>query len=228
MKALAWKRSCEIFFDKLQRCHDVSNVRAEFAACLPESEIKALDERLPLRMPPGLRTFLRDMARAVGLSYSWQPRDRRGLELLFPNHSTLLGGADLCEASRYEEMQADCAGWAAEWHQPDRELWLRSFPFLAVGNGDFLAVDTSEVVVYLAHDGNDESRPLFPTFETFLEAWEQMAYVRPALWILSDICRAEGEYLAPHPVKCARLRTLLLTEKGDSDGPAILKFPGQP
>jgi hypothetical protein len=60
------------------------------------------------------------------------------------------------------------------------ELWQKSFPFCAFGDGDLLAVIPSdsgpEPVVYLGHELPDMACVLAPDFDEFLRRWEQLRY----------------------------------------------------
>ena len=88
--------------------------------------------------------------------------------------------------------------------RPGWELWCQSVPFIAVGNGDYLALDVTKgagrlPVLYLCHDGDAEDggdgRTAFeisPSFDQFLADWEALCYVGPEIWLLAPFFADDG------------------------------------
>ena len=117
-----------------------------------------------------------------------------------------MGLADYCKAVR--EWARDT--WIAD--EPDqRIIWESALPFVALDNGDYLALDlhadaSDPPVVYLCHD--DESLLLARNFPEFLAAWERLCYLGPEHWLLEPFIGDSG--LDAESERAKSLRALLL------------------
>lgn len=98
------------------------------------------------------------------------------------------GGANFFDAVELPQHISDCRRWAEGLEfEEDAAIWNRALPFIALNNGDYIALDATlngndPPVVYLAHD--DEPFVLAPSFTSFLQTWEKLCYIRPEIWIL--------------------------------------------
>jgi hypothetical protein len=100
-------------------------------------------------------------------------------------------GALEVDPAAFEEHRSECRSWAEEtWIADDpeeKEKWLQAFPFAALANGDYLALEhggNEAGVIYLSHD--DTSQALAPSLGEFVRTWERLCYIGPEIWVLED------------------------------------------
>jgi hypothetical protein len=181
---------------------------------LTASAADELGRTLPLGLPSPLYNLYTTGSASYRCTYHWSP-DKAYLPLVeqvFPHQYSLYGGARFISAAELPDRQASVRSWATEWDapadappRPGWELWHQAIPFLAVGNGDYLALQVSngtdkQPVLYLSHDagGGDDERTAFeisPSLEQFLADWETLCYVGPEIWLLGEFLANEGKGL---------------------------------
>jgi hypothetical protein len=103
-----------------------------------------------------------------------------------------------------------------------RDLWQQSVPFLAIRNGDYLALDvrrdvTAPPVVYLDHDGPEGTFTLAPTFHHLLKEWEQLCYIGPEHWLLCEFLNPDTGYIDSQLPKGELLREMFSQLTGRPD-----------
>src|SRR5690606_3310082 len=101
----------------------------------------------------------------------------------------VFGGVEFADAERLLQWQDWCREAAEEtWiaDEPDeQERWWQSFPFAALANGDFVAIDMSSgtearPVVCLCLSG--QSAVIAPSFDAFLREWSRVCYIEPSVY----------------------------------------------
>jgi hypothetical protein len=129
--------------------------------------------------------------------------------------SRLFGGARLAPARDIAALLADCSDWAnSTWiadSQYELRIWEAAFPFCALNNGDYLALDCRRkkgdpAVIYLSHE--DSSQPLAPDLVTFLKTWEGLCYLGPEIWMLRPFVDKRTGNLNRNSKSAARIRDL--------------------
>lgn len=176
---------------------------------------RAADElrnRLPFGLPAPLYDLYTQGSASYRCAYYWSP-DEAHLPLVgevFPHTYSLYGGARFIPACQLADAHASVRSWARGWNgtpdggpRPSWEAWQESIPFLAVGNGDYLALrvrgDRTDLpVIYLCHDAEDggDGRTAFeisPSFDQFLSDWETLCYIGPEIWLLAAFLSDDGE-----------------------------------
>jgi hypothetical protein len=126
----------------------------------------------------------------------------------------IYGGTNLCELSSFPEWSKDCQTCALEtWiaEEPDqKQLWLGSLPIAALKNGDYLATgaepEADPPVIYLSHD--EVSGVIAPSFTRFLRTWEDLCYIGPEIWRLSEYISPSTGYLVANTPQAQTLRRL--------------------
>jgi len=126
----------------------------------------------------------------------------------------------VCAAAALPEYLKEYMDWADSFDEymgptcaEDSKLWHRCVPFAPVGNGDHLgldigASDQAPPVAYLCHDGEGESRIIAPTFDNFLQTWEDLYYVGPAIWILHQFIDPVTGFLCSQSAGARELRQM--------------------
>ena len=186
---------------------------------LSEEEADALATQLPLGLPASLRRFLVDGAAYCKCSYVWTPPDSSAIEATIPGETYLYGGPNVIKPTELVELQRTNDGSADtfEEYEPEWEsvpqLWRRCTRFLDVRNGDYFGLDTSgsgedSPVVYLSHDEEESNRVIAPSFESFMETWEQLCYIGPEIWMLAPFLDPVTGYLDATTPKAQQLRSL--------------------
>lgn len=103
------------------------------------------------------------------------------------------GGEWKLDAGTLAELAKECRAWVKEsWLAEDEEagpIWAQATPFLAMGDGNFLALRGGEgkeprVVIHLDHE--DASTVLSPSLGEFLKFWRAVGYGTPDLSEWSD------------------------------------------
>ncbi len=106
----------------------------------------------------------------------------------------LVGGPLLLSPTELVSTKIDMLKWALQsWVANDTDeqtCWIESVPFAAMDNGDYLAFDEFEQVIYL--DCNGESFVLDADFSEFWEKWERLFFVGPELWVFEPFWSEYG------------------------------------
>ncbi|KAA9000685.1 SMI1/KNR4 family protein [Affinibrenneria salicis] len=159
-----------------------------------DEQILRLERQLGGLLPASLKTALRVFSSRVDFRWSL-PSD---LTLEKPLHQIFSGGVRWSPAW-LQQCNDEKNVWVSEVFNcaddPYDRVWRNKLAFQAVGNGDFLAIDTgsphSEAVVYLSHDdGDGHGRVLAPDFITYLllssrlgavgaEDWQWLPFISP-------------------------------------------------
>lgn len=195
-----------------------AEVRSDFASAILEQEIIGGQNGLRIGMPASVAEFLQKGSSKCDFSYRLTiPEGKRDeFDLL---EDEVSGGACLFGISDFAEYQNDCQQWATEtWiadYPEDKEQWLNSFPFVAIGNGDYLGLDVRQQqadppVIYLSHD--DASEVISPSLKEFLLTWERLCYISPEIWVLRDYFDPASGMLSADSERGKQLRRLLLAE----------------
>jgi hypothetical protein len=77
--------------------------------------------------------------------------------------------------------------------EEERDFWLGSLPLMRLDNDDYLALALGEgslsEVRYLSHEAPGDV--LADSLSQFLEAWEQLGYLGPEIWMLEPFQKPE-------------------------------------
>jgi len=207
-----WLHRAEDFVRGLNYLPGQWGISLDVEPPLPKAKADELREVLPLGLPSPLYDLYTTGAATYRCTYHWSP-DQSHLPLVgrvFPHTYTLHGGAQFIPAFELKDWQISvrkrATGYGATADAPPRpgwETWYECVPFLAVGNGDYLALRVSDAagrlpVLYLCHDALDggDGRTAFeisPSFDRFLADWESLYYIGPAIWLLAAFLAHGGE-----------------------------------
>jgi hypothetical protein len=187
---------------------------------LASADFQQLEAGFRLPLPEELRQFIEVASSRLRFRYVWEHLTQDEQEITrqaIPMQSYLYGGADLCPVEELSDHLDSCREWGEDtWiaeFEAESNLWLNSFPFATLDNGDYLAIGLHEEgcrpVVYLSHD--DSSRPLAPSFPEFLRTWESLCYIGPEIWMLEPFTDPMTGYLNSETEKAKLLRQLFET-----------------
>jgi hypothetical protein len=209
-----WIKRHEGFIDRMKRVPGVVELRycsVDKAASLPTDHIDT-----QLVIPDVLLPLLEEEHEPYCCLYYWYIAPKRRSiadELWGGGGERIYGCANLTDITSVPEMVAGCRDWSRDWNEPDATLWGRAFPWVAVGNGDYLGLDVQSnvadpPVVYLDHDGGGGSCILAPCLEEFLYVWERLAYIGPIIGKLAPFRDSKTGYLSCKGAKCKDLNRL--------------------
>ena len=189
---------------------------------------------LSFDLPAPLYDFYTRGSASCHCHYWWSSDSRpTPWEDAFPSQYTLYGGPEIIPASQLAECCANVRSWASsDWTgegggaPPGFERWRHAIPFVAVNNGDYLALDanadTSRTpVLYLCHEADvycsespSPATEISPSFEQFLADWEKLCYVGPEIWLLSAFLAEDftGPLQTDSP-RASRWRDILLNTR---------------
>ncbi|WP_166824706.1 SMI1/KNR4 family protein [Thalassoroseus pseudoceratinae] len=179
----------ENLFSALQSSGFVTNLEVE----PPLREVPSHIAEIPL--PTQLIEFYHNVAGRIHGRYcrSLQPEDQDRFGASFLGDQ-LIGGPQLFSPDELISTKIEMLRWALEsWVVEDadeRMCWTLSIPFAAMANGDYLAFDEYEQVVYLDSDG--ESFILEADFGEFWEKWERLFFIGPELWMFEPFWSEYG------------------------------------
>jgi hypothetical protein len=224
----SWTNKTETFISVLRdRTKDRATDRAESHFSDPPltpADVQRVEADLRLPLPEDLRVFLETASSRFGFRYVWSnftPEEQEVIGQLYPGQTYLYGGADLCPSWEMADHLDTCREWGEETcieeFEAEKKLWMNSFPFAAIDNGDYLAIshigaqeEGCHPVVYLSHD--DESRPLSPSFPMFLQTWEKLRYIGPEIWMLVPFTDPMTGYLNAGTERAQLLRQIFKIE----------------
>ncbi|HTY86544.1 MAG TPA: SMI1/KNR4 family protein [Candidatus Acidoferrum sp.] len=183
---------------------------------LTAKELPHFRGRVRMKPPQRIEDFLSTGSRACRFRYTWDlsaiPKELVQAAGLGTNR--IYGGVDLCVAKSFVKWTTDCKAWATDtWIAEDdeaREMWLESFPFAALRNGDYLGLrlgkEPEPQVVYLSHD--DVSMVIAPSFAAFLTTWARLCYLGPEIWMLDGFRESETGFLTADSEQAQGLRDI--------------------
>lgn len=175
-----WVRRLQAFIEDRRarsKPEDREHFRIEVAPPLTHAELKELEEEGGLRLPASLRAFLSQGSASLEFQFVW------------PNAREASYAVDerFCPAEDLVEWHEECIeyaqeSWLAEEEWPlDYALWRHAWPLTHDEAGNGLALwchapkQPHYPVVCLDHE--DTSFLIAPTFDEFLEQWEQLGYL---------------------------------------------------
>jgi hypothetical protein len=175
------KRSQTFYFDWVQKVRSIAEcleqgatayVKLKISPPATEAEILETEKDLGKKIPSPLRGFF--LKGSKGLSFSYLINDLKGRVSI--------------RLEDLSEHRDDVIEWAREtWISEEpaqKEIWLSTFPFMHLENGDFLGLEMQSGkdearVLYLNHE--EESSVIAPSFQSFLYEWERLCYIEPKL-----------------------------------------------
>ncbi|MCC7423898.1 MAG: SMI1/KNR4 family protein [Planctomycetaceae bacterium] len=207
-----WVKRAVDFTTSLNRFGPETVRESTAAEPLSAAQLQALESSLAVRIPESLKHFLRTESAACCCRYNvsiHRPPTEvavavMGMELASQmsamNYS---GGASLSQCENFADWNPN-PWWEGLEEHLDRamiEVWSESFAFMALDCGDFLGLHTAAnaddpPVVYLDHEG-EFHRPIAPSLQYFLDAWEKLFYIGPEIWKLKPFLDQETGYLVP-------------------------------
>lgn len=174
----AWIERISMFSQRI----DSSYVTTEFEtlASVTNHELDEIEKGLRLVIPNELRELWTTSASSCHFEFTC--RYRHPATNLWEAHLSCISvvgplaaddGLDYCE---YWGQLVDENGVGS------KELWVNSFPFLAVGNGDLVGLVSNETsvpskVVYLNHEGG--GGVVSNSVTEFLDAWTELYFLGP-------------------------------------------------
>jgi len=221
----AWSQRVSAFLRQLTRLPGAIVIRDGIE---PPADEPCDFERSPSEastFPAEIERFLLTASRRCNFHYQWTPpSEQRGrLVQIYPDHVTLRGGGDLCEASKYENYAnrdwflglnhdaaslAQIAGAMAEEQSQGRVpiMELEDKGVISLG---LQAGDGTRTAVYVKRAGLRAHRILSPSFEQFLLDWETICYIYPTMNNLAPWLDPVTRQLRPDPAKSLALRRFL-------------------
>ena len=197
--------------------------RSGFATSLeidpPTAAVPTHVAEVPL--PPDLTEFYQTVAGGIRGRYQREltPEIQERFAISFSGER-LIGGPQLLSPGELVSTKIEMLTWALHsWVVNDsceRYAWGASIPFAKLENGDFLAFDEYEQVIYL--DCDSESFVLEADFGEFWEKWERLFFIGPELRTLEPFWSEYG-LLVGNLENVARFRDAFLSLlAGDSAG----------
>jgi hypothetical protein len=216
----AWVRRARAFMDVTGSLPGMEIASRRVSRPLDRSRMEMLARSLRRPVVPVLARFLATGSGGLQCRYVFEPDGAQSaaLDELF-GQSRIYGGPTLCIASELVEYSRSVKDWISDsWIAEDREqkeIWSHSFPFAALDNGDFLALDVTvehddPPVLYLDHEG--PSVELSRSFSAFLATWEGLGYIGPEIWLLGPFVAEDGRLSAEVPA-ARRLREIFDTSR---------------
>lgn len=151
---------------------DARTIRIDSPAS--EDQILSVEKEIGLSIPKELRNVIRNYS--SHFEYSWFLDDSFALpdELNGIFCGDLHWGLDLLPS-----FLENYKGWVEDvFPNPDDsydQIWHNKFPFMEVGNGDLLAFNEQEQIIYLSHDdGEGHGYVLANSFNDLLDNWSKL------------------------------------------------------
>jgi hypothetical protein len=211
-----WLTDAEAFFLNLKTLGgEFDHFYQKILKPLSTPKVAQLASSFALPIPPVIHDIWVTNTSCAKLRYYWIPSAERSsiAESLY-NEKEICGGGSLFDAEATQGWIDDCREFATgSWltdpaFKADQELWLNSFPFMRMENGDYLAIGANGTcVVYLSHDG--KSFVVAGTLEQFLTAWGAIGYVGPESWVIERFLNPTTKFLSePNRSQATRIAKL--------------------
>jgi hypothetical protein len=144
----SWINKAETFSSMLKaRLEDRVDIDLVVDPPLASEDIRRLESDFRLPLPEELRQFLEVASSRLRFRYVWgqlTKEEQDFIRQVYPLESYLYGGADLCPVEELSDYLNVCKEWGedawSEEFETENNLWLNSFPFTALDNGDYLGI----------------------------------------------------------------------------------------
>jgi len=171
-----WKQRWE---NALLACSNLGGRADELIIADPAmiSDVEKVEAEIHLQLPESFRRVITGFSSSVQMIW-FLPSE---IKLPKPLNEIFSGNCEW-DLSALPELETERKGWIESCFPNPKnsydKIWHNKLAFLAVGNGDMLALDLSQrpsPVVYLSHDdGRGHGYVLGRDFEDFIEKWSQL------------------------------------------------------
>jgi hypothetical protein len=166
----------------------------------PRARIDEIEAELGEELPAALRGVLLGFSARVCIA--WQlPKGARP-----PKPLDIFSGELSWDLERLPALREEYRQWLIESfndpQDPYDAVWHDKFPFMPVGNGDYLAIDVAspenEEVVYLSHDdGEGHGYRLGESFADYIDRCTRLGCAGPEDWQWLPFTSDARSYLLP-------------------------------
>jgi hypothetical protein len=220
-----WIERALAFTQSLQGLAGKKLIESSCPAETNRLNIQDVNRGLRVPVPKPIEDFVVAGSAGLQFSYVWTPppSNQSMLNTIFGRRSYLWGGGELCRVEDFQNSQDACYWWLLGGiiqgcKRKGLEFWLRSFPFLPIRNGDFLALDVDveskpQPVIYLSHESPGTCERIAESFEQFLINWDRLNYIGPDLGMLEPFRNAVTGYIDGESPPARVLRELFLEGK---------------
>lgn len=178
-----------------------------------KAEIAATERRLGAPLPSSLRSTLLEFSRHV--EFSWYlPGDLK----LPPALAGVFSGDCHWSLEWLVKANQDKDGWLravySQRSDPPDRVWQGKLAFLAVGNGDFLAIDITrqddQPIIYLSHDyGEGHGHRMAADFQDLLYRWSSIGCPGAEDWQWLPFTNDGSGFVDPESPKAILWRDVL-------------------
>lgn len=214
----AWARRAHKFVLGLEGRPGFTVEATFLAPPLQSAQARALGRGLAQYLPETFRHFLTLGTSSIDCRYKLDPESAAAgefEEVLLGSY--LYGGARVGPANALTRFAAACLEQSrafVEDQDTDRaDDWVESLPIIAVGNGEFVALNgiigretDDPAVIYLSRGEADVV--MSESFTGFLMAWERLCYLSPDLLLRNGFCAPGYALLDPDSDEAKKLRQL--------------------
>jgi hypothetical protein len=172
-------------------------------------EVATAEQRLGAAFPASVREVLAKLSCDVKVAWTfndWTKSELRKVPFNIGSGELIFSTAGLVGMQKKKDRFVAQA--FPDARKKDARPWHGVFAVIAVGNGDYLAVDQKKgqadgPVVYLSHDGAAEHGAILgSSFGDFLERWTRLGCVGPESWTLKPFLKRSGlDAEGPNAVK---------------------------
>jgi hypothetical protein len=162
-------------------------------------EVATAEKQLGAAFPASVREALTKLSSHVNVAWTcsdWSKSEMRRVPFSLGSGELVFSTAGLVRMQK--EKDRFVAQVFPDERKKEARPWHGVFAVIAVGNGDYLAVDQKKAqadgpVVYLSHDGAAEHGAILgSSFGDFLDRWTRLACVGPESWALKPFLKRTG------------------------------------
>ncbi|MEQ9501566.1 MAG: hypothetical protein RIT81_32145 [Deltaproteobacteria bacterium] len=186
-------------------------ISCDVGALATPGDLSEIERAVGKKMPAEIRHFALNVAAKV--SFHWSLDDEHS-DL---DPSLVPWGEFSFDLSEIPELEKGRRSWVdtvfPDSNSPSDAVWHNKTAFQAVGNGDLLALDHDERVVYLSHeDGLGHGVIFAPSFMSYVAAGLELAFPGPEDDFLLMFYSKAKSCIDPDGVPGLAWRTLLTRE----------------
>lgn len=219
MNFTAWVNEAKRFCQSLETLEGITRFEFEVAAPLGQDELSALEARWSHGLPVALRDFWTQGSAHFHCVYVWTPPAHKlsKMKTIFPHQSFIYGGPRFESAEHVypgnSGMEPGCEDMEEAIGELAYRWWCEAAVIMYVGNGDLIALDQTAdsqepPVVYLSHD-DESSAVIAPSLSYFLEAWAELCFIGPEIWLLEPWLGEFTRRIDPDRHRTPELKALL-------------------
>lgn len=184
-----------------------SNFKIEREATI--EEVSLVEKKLATNIPIQLKNFFLEVSGDLYFNYTY---DEKLMELIKEEFRGVFSSSLILSLDTIVEAEESRKDWIENcYNNPSNEydkVYYNKFAFISVKNGDLIAFDDKERVVYISHDDDDlHGKIIANDFNSFVDNYIGICMCGPECWQLENFM--QDGVLDKNCTNAIKMRTII-------------------